>query len=212
MGFTEIIKSNRILKELTLQMLMPRNQARPRLWVRIFLNPFKHKRGKHSHICHSVRRDLFPFRMFTIGNNSTVEDFATLNNGVGDIAIGNNTRIGIGSVIIGPVTVGNDVRFAQNVVCSGLNHGYQDVSMPIWRQPVSTAQITIGDESWIGSNSVIVAGVVIGKHCVVAAGSIVTRSVPDYCVVGGNPAQILKRYNPDTAIWEKASSVKTIHS
>jgi len=206
MKLIENIKANKVLKQLSLRLLMPKNQAKPRLWVRLLLNPFKHKRGRHSLICHTVRRDLFPFRMFAIGSNSTVEDFATLNNGVGDIIIGNNTRIGIGSVIIGPVTVGNDVRFAQNVVCSGLNHGYQDVSMPIWQQPVSTAQITIGDESWIGSNSVIVAGVVIGKHCVVAAGSVVLRSVPDYCVVGGNPAKMLKRYNADTAIWEKATT------
>ena len=207
MSIKDKIKENEALKRLTIWLLMPRNQARPRLWVRLLLNPFKHKRGKHTTICRSVRNDLLPFRNFSIGSNSTVEDYATLNNGVGDVYIGNNTRIGIGSVIIGPVTVGNDVRFAQNVVCSGLNHGYQDVTTPIWKQPVTTSEIIIGDETWIGSNSVVVAGVTIGKHSVIAAGSVVTRSIPHYCVAGGNPAKIIKQYNPATQTWEKPTQV-----
>jgi acetyltransferase-like isoleucine patch superfamily enzyme len=203
MGLKERIKSNEKVKALALFMLMPRNQARPRWWVRVFVNPFKHKRGKQSLICSSVRRDLLPFRDFSLGSYSTVEDFATLNNGVGDISIGSYTRIGIGSVLIGPVAVGSHVRLAQNVVCSGLNHSYQDVSLPIWQQPVTTAPITIGDESWLGANVVVVAGVSIGRHCVVAAGSVVTKSVDDYCVVAGNPAKVVKRYNPKTGGWEK---------
>lgn len=203
MSIKGIVKHNKTLKRLSIWLLMPRNQARPRLWVRLLLNPFKHHKGKHVRICRSVRNDLLPFRNFSIGDNSTVEDYATLNNGVGDIRIGSNTRIGIGSVIIGPVTVGNDVRLAQNIVCSGLNHSYSDISTPIWRQPITTAEIVIGDESWVGSNSVIVAGVTIGKHCVIAAGSVVTHSVPDYCVVGGNPAKIIKQYYASSGEWEK---------
>lgn len=203
MGLSSTIKGNRKLKAFASWLLSPPNQARPRFWVRLLVNPFVHRKGRHSRICLSVRKDLFPFRGFRMGDYSTVEDYATLNNGVGDIVIGSNTRIGIGCVLIGPVTVGNDVRLAQNVVCSGLNHGYQDVELPIWKQPVSTAPILIGDESWIGSNTVIVAGVTIGKHCVVAAGSVVTRSVPSYSVVGGNPARIIKQYDASRKEWVK---------
>jgi len=203
MGISKAIKSNPKLKAISAWLLSPPNQARPRLWVRAFVNPFVHHKGKYSRICFSVRKDLFPYRGFIMGKNSTVEDFATLNNGVGDISIGSNTRIGIGCVLIGPVTVGNDIRLAQNVVCSGLNHNYQDVSLPIWKQGVNTFPIVIGDESWIGSNSVILAGVTIGKHCVVAAGSVVTKTIPDYCVVGGNPAKIIKQYNPIKQEWVK---------
>ncbi len=202
------IKSNPMLRSLALWLLMPRRQARPRYWVRLFVNPVCHVKGKRSRICRRVRKDLFPFRKFSIGHNSTVEDFATLNNGVGDITIGHNTRIGIGSVLIGPVSIGNDVRIAQNVVCSGLNHGYQDVTLPIWQQSVVTAPITIGDGTWVGSNAVVVAGVSIGEHCVIAAGSVVTKSVDDYHVVGGNPAKILKVYNKELGVWEKTSSSK----
>jgi acetyltransferase-like isoleucine patch superfamily enzyme len=207
MSIVDTITSNPRLKAIASWLLSPPNQARPRLWVRLLVNPFVHHKGKHSRICFSVRKDLFPFRKFTMGSNSTVEDFATLNNGVGDITIGNNTRIGIGCVLIGPVTIGNDIRLAQNVVCSGLNHSYQDISIPIWRQAVTTASIIIGDESWIGSNSVIVAGVTIGKHSVVAAGSVVTRSIPDYCVAGGNPAKVFKQYQPDKNEWTKPNTM-----
>ena len=53
------------------------------------------------------------------------------------------------------------------------------------------------------------SGVTIGKHCVIAAGAIVVKDVPDYCIVGGNPAKILKRYNPTTNQWEKYQATNT---
>jgi len=106
-------------------------------------------------------------------------------------------------VLIGPVSVGNDVILAQNIVVSGLNHGYEDVSMPIRMQKVSTKDIVIEDEVWIGANSVIVAGVTIGKHAVVAGGSVVTKSVAAYTIVAGNPAKAIKRYNVDLKEWLK---------
>jgi len=93
--------------------------------------------------------------------------------------------------------------FAQNVVLSGLNHTYEDINKPIHDQKVTTRPIIIEDDSWIAANSVIVAGVTIGKHSVVAAGSVVTRDVPPYSIAAGNPAKIIKQYNPTTGKWEK---------
>jgi len=205
MSILSTIKNNPRLKQLALWSLMPKNQARPRLWVKLFLNPLKHKKGKHTLIRRRTRMDVLPFNDFQIGSDSTIEDFATINNGVGAIIIGDRTRIGLGCVLIGPVTVGNDIMFAQNIVVSGLNHGYQDITKPISKQAVETKPIIIEDEVWIGANSVITAGVTIGKHSVIAGGSVVTKSVPAYSVVGGNPARILRKYNSDTKIWEKAS-------
>jgi len=205
MTIVEKIKKHPKLKALIYWMIVPRNQARPRWWIKVMVNPFKHHFGKRSLICRSVRRDLFPFGKFSIGDNSTVEDFSTLNNGVGEIEIGSNTRIGMGCVLIGPVKIGNDVRLAQNVVCSGLNHGYQDVHLPIWKQPVTTSAIIIEDESWIGANVVVTLGVTIGKHCVIAAGSVVTKNIPAYSVAAGVPARVIKAYNRDTKTWEKVS-------
>lgn len=203
MGLKENIKSNEQLKKITHWMLVPSNQARPRLWVKWFVNPFFHKKGKGSCVRRRTRMDVLPWNKFELGAYSTIEDFSTVNNGVGPVIIGSQTRIGLGNTIIGPVTIGNDIRLAQNVVLSGLNHNYTDISLPIHAQGVSTAPIVIEDETWIGSNAVIVAGVTVGKHCIVAAGSVVTKSVPPYSVVVGNPAKVLKQYNPETKNWEK---------
>jgi acetyltransferase-like isoleucine patch superfamily enzyme len=96
--------------------------------------------------------------------------------------------------------------FAQNIILSGLNHGYEDISLPISQQKTSVAEIIIEDEVWIGANSVIVAGVTVGKHSVIAAGSVVTKSIPPYSIAAGNPAKIIKQYNPATATWEKITT------
>jgi len=202
-SFISKIKANPKLKLFVINMLTPKNQARPRLWVRLFLNPFKHKRGRHSCICRRTRIDVFPWNDFILGKNSTIEDFATVNNGAGPVYIGERSRIGLSCTVIGPVTIGNDIMLAQNIVLSGLNHGYEDITIPISHQKQTTAMITVEDEAWIGANAVIVAGVRIGKHSVIAAGSIVTRDVPPYSIVGGNPAKLLKAYNPETKQWER---------
>lgn len=149
--------------------------------------------------------DVMPWNQFVLGRYSIIEDFTTINNGVGDVIIGNNTRIGLGNTIIGPVNIGSDIMFAQNIVLSGLNHSYQDISMSIHDQKVSTSVITVEDEVWIAANSVIVAGVKIGKHSVVAAGSVVTKDVPPYSIVAGNPAKLIKQYNFETEKWERVT-------
>ncbi|MBE0646854.1 MAG: acyltransferase [Bacteroidales bacterium] len=202
MSTIEKIKANPTLKAFFLYLLIPRNQARPRWWVKWFLNPFIHHKGKKSLICSRTRMDILPFNKFYMGDDSTIEDFTTINNGVGDIYIGDRTRIGLGCTLIGPVKIGNDVRLAQNIVMSGLNHNYTDISLPISEQGVTTNTITVEDEVWIGANCVILPGVTVKKHAVVAAGSIVRRNVPAYSVVAGNPAKVMKKYNKETNIWE----------
>ena len=202
MSLIEKIKNNPRLKNLVSRVLMPRNQARPRKWVSWFLNPMIHHKGKRTVIRRMTRMDILPFNKFHIGDDSTVEDFTTINNGVGDVSIGDRTRIGLGCTLIGPVKVGNDVRIAQNVVLSGLNHKYEDDSVPISEQGVTTNNIIVEDEAWIAANCVVLPGVTIGKHAVVSAGSIVRRNVPAYSVVSGNPAKVIKKRNPETKIWE----------
>ena len=91
----------------------------------------------------------------------------------------------------------------QNIVLSGLNHGYTDPDIPIKNRKETTSPIIVQEDCWIGANAVVVAGVTIGKHSIVAAGSVVTKSVPPYSIVGGNPARILKQYNPVSKQWEK---------
>ncbi|MCF2444142.1 acyltransferase [Dyadobacter sp. CY345] len=205
MSVSEKIKNNPRLKTFIHWMLIPTNQARPRLWVRIFLNPFYHQKGKKVIIRRWVRMDVVPFNPFSIGNNSVIEDFSTINNGVGAVQIGKNALVGLGNVIIGPVKIGDNVILAQNIVASGLNHTYTDISQPIHKQGVSIAPIIIEDDCWIGANTVITAGVTIGKHCVVAAGAVVTKNIPAYSVAVGNPARVIKRYDDTQKEWVKTS-------
>ncbi|MBX9852179.1 MAG: acyltransferase, partial [Cytophagaceae bacterium] len=166
----DTIKSDPRLKAFVHYLLIPKNQARPRWWVKNLLNPFIHNRGKDSLIRSRTRMDILPFNKFSLGDNSTIEDFSTINNGMGDVIIGNNVRVGMSNVVIGPVTIGNFVIIAQNVVMSGLNHSYQDVTTPTCLQKCTTSPIIVEDEAWIGANAVITAGVKIGKHAVVAGG------------------------------------------
>lgn len=198
---TEKIRSNKKLKRFVHWMLIPPYQARPRKWVSWFVNPFYHKKGKRSVIRGSVRMDVVPFNRFELGDYSTIEDFSTINNGVGDVIIGNETRIGMSNVIIGPVTIGNSVIFAQNVVLSGLNHSYEDIDLPISNQKETTFPIIIEDECWVGANAVITAGVTLGKHSVVAAGAVVTKNIPPYSVAVGNPARVIKKYDFERKEW-----------
>ncbi|WP_316839593.1 acyltransferase [Pedobacter gandavensis] len=205
MSIVEKIKSNPALKQLALKLMIPSNEHRPRLWVRWFVNPFIHKRGKSSIIRSRTRMDVFPYNQFKLGTKSVIEDFATINNGVGDVIIGDQTIIGLGNVVIGPVTIGNEVMLAQNIVISALNHGYEDPTISPRRQKETCKQIIINDDVWVGSNTVITAGVTLGKHCIIGAGSVVTKDIPPFSVAVGNPARVIKQYNPESGIWERVN-------
>ncbi len=199
------LDTNAAIKRLVLVLLMPTGQAKPRWWVRVFVNRFFHSYGKGSLICRRTRMDVLPFNGFSLGSNSTVEDFATINNGLGSVEIGNSVRVGIGSVVIGPVQIGDNVIIAQNAVLSAMNHGYELPNVPIREQACTFSQISVGEDSWIGANVVITAGIKIGKHAVIAAGSVVTKNVPDYTIVAGVPAKAIKQYNFEIGIWEKVA-------
>ncbi len=197
-------KEHPLLKSMAHRFIMHPVKTRPNWWIRLFDFVYL-KRGKGSVIYRSVRKDLPPFNRFSLGKYSVVEDFSCLNNAVGDLIIGDYTRIGLGDTIIGPVTIGNHVHLAQHVTVSGLNHNFEQVDKYIDQQGVSTGHITIEDDVWVGTNSVILPGVTIGHHSVVAAGTVVSRSIPPYCVCAGIPARIIKRYNFKTKEWERVS-------
>lgn len=101
------------------------------------------------------------------------------------------------------IVIGRKVAITENVGIFDILHPFADLGRPVVDQPLKTAPVSIGDETMVGMGAVIQPGVRIGMHCVVGANSVVTKNVPDYCVVGGVPARILKRYNPATKNWEK---------
>ena len=172
--------------------IMNQRDARPRWYIRL-LAPIYQQRGRGSKIYRSVRMDTPPYRRFALGKGSVVESFCCINNAVGDVVIGDHTRIGLHNTIIGPVTIGNHVNLAQGITVTALNHNFSETDKCIDEQGVSTLPIVISDDVWIGANAVILPGVTIGSHSVVAAGAVVTKDVPNGCIVAGIPAKIIKR-------------------
>lgn len=185
------LKNNPSLKRLLDYLIMNQRDARPRWYIRM-LAPLYQTRGRGSKIYCSVRMDTPPYRHFAIGKNSVIESFSCINNAVGDVIIGDKTRIGLHCTIIGPVSIGNNVNLAQGIVVTALNHNFSDCTKYIDEQGISTKAVTINNDVWIGANATILPGVTIGKHSVIAAGSVVTKDVPEYTVVGGIPAKIIK--------------------
>jgi acetyltransferase-like isoleucine patch superfamily enzyme len=137
--------------------------------------------------------DTPPYRRFSLGEKSVVESFSCINNAVGDVVIGHHTRIGLHNTIIGPVSIGNHVNLAQGITVTALNHNFFDPFQPIDEQGVTTSSVIIEDDVWVGANAVILPGVTIGRHSVIAAGAVVTHDVPEGSLVAGVPAKIKKK-------------------
>ena len=187
------MKDSPQLKRLLDWLIMNQRDARPRWYVRLLAPLYQH-RGRGSKIYHSVRMDTPPYRRFSLGQHSVVESFCCINNAVGDVIIGDYTRIGLHNTIIGPVTIGNHVNLAQGITVTALNHNFSEPGKRIDEQGVSTGQVVIGDDVWIGANVTLLAGVTIGRGATVAAGAVVVKSMPPYCICGGVPAKFIKFY------------------
>lgn len=95
----------------------------------------------------------------------------------------------------GGITFGDGTLIGHNVVLATINHDLR----PSQNRKNNYAPITIGNNVWIGSNAVILPGVTIGKWTVIGAGSVVTKDVEAYTVVGGNPARIIKKIEQEDA-------------
>ena len=185
------LKSSPKLKKMLDYLIMNQRDARPRWYIRLMAPLYQH-RGRGSKIYWSVRMDTPPYRSFSFGSHSVIESFACINNAVGDVIIGSHTRIGLHNTIIGPVTIGSHVNLAQGITVTALNHNFEKSDLRIDEQGVSTKKVTIDDDVWIGANAVVLPGVTIGEHCVVAAGAVVTKDVPPHSLVAGVPAKVIK--------------------
>ena len=191
-GLREGLQKNPGIKRFLDYIIMNQRDARPRWYIRLLAPLYQH-RGRGSKIYGSVRMDTPPYRRFFLGNHSVIESYCCINNAVGDVVIGDYTRIGIHNTIIGPVCIGSHVNLAQGITVTALNHNFEDKTKRIDEQGITTKPVIIGDDVWIGANAVILPGVTIGKHCVVAAGAVVTKDVPDNTIVGGVPAKEIKK-------------------
>ncbi len=135
------------------------------------------------------------------GNNVRIGAFSrvvasTSFNNIGEyIRIGNNVGIGEYAYLGGGggLEIGDDCIIGQYFSCHPENHEFEDPNQLIRLQGVTRKGITIGKNCWIGSKVTILDGVTIGENCVVAAGAVVTKSMPANSVIGGVPARILTK-------------------
>lgn len=97
-----------------------------------------------------------------------------------------------------------NVLIGPNVYISDRNHNYLDVDTPIMNQGYySKGKVLIGSGSWVGIHAAIIGNVTIGKYCVIGANAVVTKDIPDFSVVAGNPTKIVKRYDTKSKEWKK---------
>lgn len=193
--------ANKQLKAIAHRILVPKNQAEPRWFVRWFVNPFFHSVSGGARIKRTSRLDVFPFNEFKVGKGSTIEDYTTINNGVGEVIIGENARLGIGSVVMGPVEIGDNTITGQNCLITGLDHNFHEFKKPIKDQGVNINPTYIGKGSFVGANVSILPGVFIGDNVVIGAGSVVTKDIPNNHMAVGNPARIIKKYSREVGDW-----------
>jgi len=124
------------------------------------------------------------------------------------INIGDNTYVGSFAHIFctAKIEIGQNVLIADRIYITDNLHTYSDITIPIIAQPIlQISEVQIGDGVWIGEN-VCIIGASIGKQSVIGANSVVTKSIPDYCVAVGAPAKIIKRYSFEEQTWLKTDA------
>lgn len=126
------------------------------------------------------------------GKSINIEHGASFGKG-NRVSIGDRSGLGINARLDGPVTIGHDVMMGPDVMIFALGHEFTDVEVPMIQQGMTTPrQVVIEDDVWIGARVIILPGVRVGRGSVVAAASVVTKSVPPFSVVAGNPARVVK--------------------
>jgi acetyltransferase-like isoleucine patch superfamily enzyme len=170
------------------------------------------KLGKNSFIAPPFR--ISNPKALYIGDNSSIGQYAFFvlcseHNNVKyrpEFIIGNNVQIG-NDFFIGcqkRILIEDNVLISSRVFIADTTHDYRDISRPVLDQPLTEGKVvTVKENAFIGVNACILPGVCVGKNSVVAAGAIVTRDVPPYSVVAGNPAIVIKRYSFKKEDWMK---------
>ncbi len=139
------------------------------------------------------------------GDRCHVHENVIINARGGIVKFGSNCTVNPFCVLYGHggLTVGDNVRIAAHVVIIPSNHIFENKNIPIFMQGETKKGIEISDDVWIGTGARILDGVNIGRGVVVAAGAVVTKSVPDFAIVGGVPAKIISWRGGDSDIHMK---------
>lgn len=144
--------------------------------------------GKNLRIYDNVKI----YGKINIESNVSISENVEIRTNFSEIYIGENCTINRNTLIIGNVKINKNVLIAPNVVIVGSNHNFERIDIPIKSQGVSSRGIVIEEDVWIGANVTVTDGVKIGKGSIIAAGSVVTKTVESYSIVGGVPAKKIK--------------------
>lgn len=181
------------------------------IWVSL-IYPFASK-GRNLSFHFTSNLDRQRAARISIGNSVSLRKDASLIVATEDptgepvIVIDDNCSIGSGTMLSAKnrIHLERDVLVGQQVIIMDHNHAYEDIGTPIAHQGVTEGgRVRIGEGSWIGRGSAVICArgeLTIGRNCVIAVNSMVTRSIPDYSVVFGSPATIIKQYDPETRTW-----------
>lgn len=150
--------------------------------------------GRNINIGNKVR--IFPHSRFETHNNGRIliDD---------DVSVGQNFHLISSNELL---TIGKHTTISGNVFITNMDHKYQEIGVHILRQDYVINTTSIGENCFIGYGAVIQAGTILGKQCIVGANAVVRGVFPDYCIIVGAPARIVKRYNHNTGQWEKTNS------
>lgn len=126
------------------------------------------------------------------GRNINIEKNADFGKGNG-IVIGDNSGLGVDCIVRGPLDIGANVMMGPDVRIMTVKHNTSRTDIPMNRQGHFPKQkVTIGDDVWIGARVVILPGITVGSGSIIGAGAVVTKDVPEYAVVAGVPAKVIK--------------------
>ena len=127
----------------------------------------------------------------TCGRHVNIEHGAWFGSGR-DVELGDHSGLGLNCRVNGPLVIGRDVMMAPDVMIFTQNHETARTDIPMRLQTAPKKPVRIGDDVWVGARVIILPGVTVGNGTIVAAGAIVTKDVPPYAVVGGNPARLIR--------------------
>jgi maltose O-acetyltransferase len=172
---------------------MPPGRVKRLIALTLYNGFAKHlpSRGPGSEIFRWIRQEVCRGFLEASGERFNIGYGVHLGSGR-NIRIGNRSGLGSGSRVYGGLIVGEEVMVGPDVAFLSDNHRYDRLDIPIgWQGSTERSPPRLEDGSWIGLRATILAGRTVGKGAIVAACAVVTKDVPPYAIVGGNPARII---------------------
>jgi maltose O-acetyltransferase len=143
----------------------------------------------------TVRRVLAKQIFAQCGDHIRINYGACFGTGV-NIHLGDNSSIAANAWIGNDTRIGNDVMMAPDVTILSNSHNFDRTDIPMRQQGAPPPRrVTIGNDVWIGTRVIVLPGVTVGDHAILGAGAVVTKDVPEWAIVGGNPARVIRYRN-----------------